>query len=92
MESLTVLVLCGTSGDASRTGSSRAAWLRPPSERLATYRSPGAWGHTPRRGAVVIPCATYTLYIGWRAYKTFQPASPPSRGTAAALFSICLVK
>jgi hypothetical protein len=28
-------------------------------------------------GAVVIPCATHTSCMGWRAYKTFQPAVSP---------------
>ena len=39
-----------------------------------------------------MPYATHTLYIGWRAYKTFQPAVHPVAGHCCYLFGVCLVE
>jgi len=34
----------------------------------------------------VMPCATHTSRIGWRAYKTFQPAARPVARHCCYLF------
>ena len=36
---------------------------------------------------VVMRCATHTCGMGWRAYKTFQPAVRPVAGHCCYLFS-----